>query len=48
MPQARWVYFGMIINWTDAQGGTVNQELPHAAAVFGQIFSLLQSAFTTC
>lgn len=48
VPRSRWVYFGMIINWTDAEGGTVDDEIPQLVDVTGQIFSSLRDAFGSC
>jgi beta-lactamase class A len=48
VPSQRWVYFGMIINWTDAEGGTVAQEGPQFASTTKQIFTSLRDALGVC
>jgi beta-lactamase class A len=47
VPGQRWVYFGMIINWTDVEGGTVEQEGPQFASTTKQIFTSLRDALAS-
>jgi len=42
IPPARWVYFGMTLNWTDAEAGTVKEVGPQFGAVVTQIFTQLR------
>jgi beta-lactamase class A len=44
----RWVYFSMIINWTDAEGGTVADEQGQFAAVAMNIFTWLRDELANC
>ena len=48
IPARRWVYFGMTINWTDAEGGNLAQEAPRFGSVVMQIFTLLRDRLGTC
>jgi beta-lactamase class A len=42
IPPARWVYFGLTLNWTDAEAGTVKEVGPQFGAVVTQMFTLLR------
>jgi beta-lactamase class A len=44
----RWVYFSLIINWTDAQGGTVAEEQGHFAAAVMKIFTWIRDELGNC
>jgi hypothetical protein len=48
LPARRWAYFGMTINWTDAEGGRVAEEGPRFAAVVNEIFTALNDRLGTC
>jgi len=48
LPARRWAYFGMTINWTDAEGGPVAEEGPRFAAVVNEIFTALNDRLGTC
>jgi beta-lactamase class A len=44
----RWVYFSLIINWTDAEGGTTADEGPAFAAASMQIFTWIRDELSNC
>jgi beta-lactamase class A len=48
MPADRWAYFGMTINWTDAQGGTVEEEGPQFGMVANDIFASMNERLGSC
>jgi beta-lactamase class A len=45
VPPDRWVYFGMIINWTDADGGPVDEVQGPFVATTNHIFTLIRNHF---
>jgi len=44
----RWVYFSMIINWTDAEAGPVAEVLPRFATTAMTIFTWLRDELGNC
>jgi beta-lactamase class A len=48
MPADRWAYFGMTMNWTDAEGGKVEDEAPRFGMVAHDIFASMNQRLGTC
>lgn len=44
----RWVYFSLIINWTDAEAGPVAEMLPAFATTAMTIFTWLRDELGNC
>jgi hypothetical protein len=44
----RWVYFALIINWTDAEAGATAEVLPAFAATSRTIFTWLRDELGNC
>jgi beta-lactamase class A len=45
IPARRWVYYSLMINWVDGQGGTTETVGPLFAEVLGNIFTWIRDAF---
>jgi beta-lactamase class A len=44
----RWVYFTMIVNWTDAEGGSFAEEAPRIARTAKRIFTWVRDGLGRC